>query len=56
MVVKVQCPDCGYIFSIELLKLKREMEALKSRNKYLEEQMKEMNGMRALKDLFGGFK
>lgn len=56
MVVKVQCPACGYVFSIELLKLKREMEALKARNRQLEEQVKEMNGMRALKDLFGGFK
>jgi cell division protein FtsB len=56
MIIKIQCPNCDHVFSIELLKLKAEMEALKARNRYLEEQVKEMNGMRALKDLFGGFK
>lgn len=56
MIIKVGCPRCSYVFSIELVKLKREMEALKARNRYLEEQVKEMNGVKALKDLFGGFK
>ena len=56
MVLKVECPRCSHVFSIELIRIKREMELLKTRNKLLEAQIKEMKGMAALKDLFGGFK
>jgi regulator of replication initiation timing len=63
MVIKVECPKCQYVFSIELVKLRkdfeqltRERDKLKLENDRLHNQLKDAGSLGALKDLFGGFK
>ena len=56
MIIKVQCPDCQKVFSIELVKMSREIDRLKLENARLRKEVKDKEALSMFNDWFGGLK
>jgi uncharacterized Zn finger protein (UPF0148 family) len=55
-MIRIQCPSCKHTFTIEPTKLEREVDRLKLENARLRRELKDIDGLAQLKDIFGGFK
>lgn len=56
MIIKVQCPDCKKTFSIELVKMSREIDRLKLENARLRKEVKDKDALSMFNDWFGELK
>jgi hypothetical protein len=57
MIMKILCPKCSHLFSIELVKAQKEIDRLQKENNVLSIRLKAMEIMRKnnpLGNIFGG--
>ena len=55
-MIRIQCPSCKHMFTIEPTKLEREVDRLKLENARLRRELGNLDGLARMKDFLGGFK